>query len=270
MSSLRVLFLLVLGSLSFAAAAAEENWPRLRLCYELGGLPPYTGPPEQAPTEQPGLIIELIQQAAYRTKLRLDLHQQPWKRCVHEVQNGVSDGLFIAVWQLDRDSWGRYPGRDPQQQRPVDANQRLWRVEYPIIVRPGGALQWDGERFTGIRYGVGAPLGYATSQRLRELGVLASESLGQAAALKLVAAGRLDGYVLEREIALGLIERLQLQGQLMFLPQPLLNADWYLPLSHRFYIAHPELAEGLWRAVAEQREQLGADLARRYLRQPPP
>lgn len=269
MASLRVLILL-LSCLSCAVAAAEEDWPRLRLCYELGGLPPYTHSPDDMPAEQPGLIIELVQQAAYQAKLRLDLHQQPWKRCVHEVQQGDSDGLFIAVWQADRDAWGRYPGRDPQRHSPVDANQRLWRVEYPIIVRPGGALQWDGQHFSGVRHGVGAPLGYATSQRLRELGVLASESLTQAAALRLVAAGRLDGYVLEREIALELIERLQLQEQLIFLPQPLLVTDWYLPLSHQFYTTHPALAEGFWRAVAEQRQQLGADLSRRYLRQSPP
>lgn len=269
MASLRVLILLVLGGLTSAVAAAEEDWPRLRLCYELGGLPPYTHPPAETSAKEPGLIIELIQQAAYQAKLRLDLHQQPWKRCVHEVQQGGSDGLFIAVWQADRDAWGRYPGRG-KQQAPVDAEQRLWRVEYPIIVRPGGTLQWDGQGFSGIRHGVGAPLGYATSQRLRELGVLASESLTQAAALRLVAAGRLDGYVLEREIALELIERLQLQKQLMFLPRPLLETDWYLPLSHQFYSAHPELAEGFWQALAEQREHYGADLSRRYLRQPPP
>lgn len=270
MASLRVLILLVLGGWFCAVAAAEHDWPRLRLCYELGGLPPYVHSPGETAVEEPGLIVELVQQAAYQAKLRLDLHQQPWKRCMHEVRQGDSDGLFIAVWQADRDAWGRYPGRDPQRQSPVDANQRLWRVKYSIIVRPGGALQWDGQRFSGVRHGVGAPLGYATSQRLRELGVLASESLAQTAALRLVAAGRLDGYVLEREIALELIERLQLQEQLMFLPQPLLETDWYLPLSHQFYSTHPELAEGFWKAVAEQRQLLGADLSRRYLRQPPP
>lgn len=269
MPSLRLLLLSLLGCL-LAIPACAENWPRLRLCYELGGLPPYTSPPDGAPLEQPGLIIELIQQAAYQARLRLDLHQQPWKRCVHEVQRGTSDGLFIAVWQADRDAWGRYPGRDPQRQSPVDTNQRLWRVEYPIIVRTGSALQWDGQRFTGVQHGIGAPLGYATSQRLRELGVLSSESLAQAKALRLVAAGRLDGYVLEREIALALIDSLQLKGQLMFLPQPLLETNWYLPLSHQFYATHPELAEGLWQALSAQRERLGADLSRRYLRQTPP
>lgn len=263
------LFILLLGCLQAGAALAEE-WPRLRLCYELGGLPPYTSPPPGAQAAEPGLIIELIQQAAYQARLRLDLHQQPWKRCVHEVQQGSSDGLFIAIWQAERDTWGRYPGRDLQRQSPVDSNQRLWRVEYPIIVRPGGALQWDGQHFSGVRQGVGAPLGYATSQRLRELGVLASESLAPAKALRLVATGRLDGYVLEREIGLALIERQELEGQLVFLPKPLLETDWYLPLSHQFYTAHPELAEGFWQALAEQRERLGEDLARRYLRQPPP
>ena len=265
--SVRRLSILLLVCL-FAGPLSAEQRSQLRLCYELGGLPPYTSP--ALPAEQPGLIIELIQQAAQQAGLSLKLHQEPWKRCVHQVQQGHSDGLFIAVWQADRDAWGHFPGRDALAGTPVNSAQRLWRVEYPVIVRSDATLQWDGRQFTGVRHGVGAPLGYVVAQRLRELGVLSSESLAPAKALKLVAAGRLDGYVLEREIAQELIESQQLEGQLMFLPQPLLVTEWYLPLSHQFYAAHPAQAEALWQALAEQRERLGAELARRYLRQPPP
>lgn len=254
-----------------AALAQAEPLPVLRLCYELEGLPPYINTAEaDRDLPQPGLVLELIEQAARQAQVRVQTHRQPWKRCLHELQAGTSDGAFVAIWLAERDAWGRFPGRDPQRQLAADPRYRLWRVDYPIIVRKGSALQWDGQHFSGVRQGVGAPLGYAASQRLRELGVLASESLAPAKALKLVAAGRLDGYVLEREIGLALLERQALGGQLMFLPKPLLETDWYLPLSHQFYAAHPELAEGFWQALAEQRERHGADLARRYLRQPPP
>ncbi|MEO4048273.1 hypothetical protein AAFN46_14460 [Pseudomonas sp. CAU 1711] len=265
MANLRVWILLLSGAWA-SVATAEGEWPRLRLCYEVGGLPPYTSSPPGWPAEQPGLVIELIQQAANQARLRLDLHQQPWNRCVLEVRQGSSDGTFVAVWQADRDVWGRYPGRIPLSEAPVDVGQRLWQVEYLIMVPPDSRLQWDGQRFGGVVHGVGAPLGYATSQRLRELGVLAQESLAQATALRLVLAGRLDGYVLEREIGLALIDEMGLRGRLVPLPLPLMRTDWYLPLSHQFYAANPELAERFWQAIAEQRERLAEELAGRYLR----
>lgn len=264
----RCWLLVVLSIGLLPALAMAEERTRLRLCIEDGGLPPYTSPPSHAQPGQPGLVIELVEQAARQIGVQVDLHQKPWKRCVRELGQGASDGIVMAIWQADRDAWGRYPGRDVEADTAVDPERRLWRVTYPILVRAGSALQWDGQRFSGVVYGVGAPLGYVASQRLQELGVLAGGSLAPAKAVRLVAMGRLDGYVLEREIAQQMLERQQLQGQLAPLPVPLLETDWYLPLSHQFYAANPALAERFWQALGEQRERLGAELARRYLHQP--
>lgn len=242
----------------------------LRLCYESEDLVPYTAPQPNSPVGQPGLLLELVEQAARQARLRLDLHRRPWKRCIHEVRQGDSDGLFAAIWQADREAWGRFPGRLAQGMAPVAERQRLWRVTYRIIVRPDSSLEWDGRRFFGIVHGIGAPLGYATSQRLQALGVLASESFAVDKGLRMTAAGRLDGYVLEHEIGQALIERLQLQDRLTLLPMPLMTSDWYLPVSHQYYRDHPELAERFWAALAEQRERLGGELAQRYLTTPTP
>lgn len=264
MPSWRLLVLPLLGSLLVTPVRAE-NWPQLRLCYENQDLSPYTSAPVGASADHPGLILELIERAAYSARLQLVLHRQPWKRCIHEVRQGVSDGLFVAVWRADRDTWGRFPGRTPDGSAPVDPGRSLWPVEYRVIVRPDSPLQWDGRSFQGVRHGIGAPLGYAVGEYLQSLGVLANESLAPATALKLVAAGRLDGYVLESELGLALIAREGLQGRLAQLPLPLVRADWYLPLSHQFYAAHPERAERLWQAIGEQRQQRSAELRERYL-----
>ncbi|WJN57731.1 hypothetical protein [Pseudomonas sp. SO81] len=261
----RRLWVLPLLSGLLVSAVHAEDWPQLRLCYESQDLSPYTSAPPGLAAEHPGLVMELIEQAARTAQLQLVLHRQPWKRCVHEVRQGASDGVFVAVWWADRDAWGRFPGRSVDSQTPVDPSRSLWPADYRIIVRPDSALQWDGQRFQGITHGVGAPLGYAVSQYLQSLGVLANESLTPATALRLVAAGRLDGYVLETELGLALIKREGLQGQLVQLPTPLVQAHWYLPLSHQFYAAHPERAERLWQAIGEQRQQREAELRQRYL-----
>lgn len=262
MSGLRILILAISGALLTLPVSAAE-WPTIRLCYEATSLAPYTSAPAQ--TQGEGLVLDLLKAAALQAQVRLDLHQQPWKRCIHEMRQGSTDGIFVTVWQADRDVWGRFPGRDPEKQLPTDPLRALWPVEYVVIARSGGSLNWDGQHFSGVVNGVGAPLGYVTSQRLQALGVLASESMAPAKALRMVAAGRLDGYVLEHEIGLTLLRELQLDAQLELLPTPLLETEWYLPFSHQFYAAQPALAERFWKVLGEQRQQMAAELRQRYL-----
>lgn len=254
------LLLALLLPLMPACALAEH--PLLRICYESDDAMPFWTDAQQA---KPGLLVELIQAAARQADLRLAFQRQPWKRCVMQLQSGQSDGIFAAIWQADRDAWGQFPGRDPQRALPVDRNYRLWQADYPIITRVDSSLQWDGQQFSGLQHGLSAPLGYIASQRLQALGVLATASQSAEKALKLVALGRLDGYVIERQIGNTHIRELGLQSNLKVLPIALLEADWYLPLSHRFTEQHPELARRLWQALREQRQRQQAELSQRYL-----
>lgn len=265
MTDLHPIWRLLLVSLLAMPAFAEER-PMLRLCHEVEDLPPYiiTQTHDQLPP-QPGLVLELIERAAEQAQVHLELHRQPWKRCIHAVQQGGNDGLFVVIWEAERDAWARFPGRDLQLQQPVDPRFRLWQVDYSIIVHKDTSLNWDGEKFSGVERGVGAPLGYVVRKRLETLGVLATTPPAADTALKLIALKRLDGFVIEREIGLNLIERLQLTGELRLLPLPLMQAEWYVPLSHQFYQRHPQVAERFWQALSEQREQLAAVLRRRYL-----
>ena len=254
------LLLALLLTLLPLSALAEQA--ALRICYEAEDAPPFIGDHQSA---TPGLLLELVKSAAQQLDLRLEFQRQPWKRCILQLQSGQSDGIFATIWQADRDAWGQFPGRDAEHGKPVNREYRLWQVEYPIITRIGSPLQWDGQRFSDLQYGLSAPLGYIASQRLQELGVLASASLSAEKSLKLVALGRLDGYVIERQIGNTHIRELGLQSNLKTLPIPLLQADWYLPLSHRFTDQHPELAQRFWQALREQRQRQGTELSQRYL-----
>ena len=242
-----------------------EGPSALRLCYQLQDHPPFTLPANNAQAPGPGILLELIQAAATQAGLTIDWQRQPWKRCILALQKGDVDGIFPTIWQAERDTWGQFPGRDPQAGQPVQRQYRLWQVDYPIATRRDTRLSWDGQRFANLKYGLSSPLGYLPHQRLAELGALASVSLQPDKALQLVASGRLDGFVIERNISLALIAELQLQEQLQLLPQPLLQADWHLPLSHTFYQRHPQLAMRFWQALGQQREAREAELRQRYM-----
>jgi polar amino acid transport system substrate-binding protein len=256
---------LITAALLSPLSAMADPLPVLRICYELQDSMPFWTLATDQNKSRPGLLLELIQPAAEQAGLRLEFQRQPWKRCILQLQQGQSDGIFAAIWQPERDTWGQFPGRDTQRNIPVQRDYRLWQVDYPIIVRKGGTLDWDGEHFSGTRNGLSAPLGYVATQQLETLGVLAKPTYSAETALKLIAVDRLDGYVLERQIAANYIRTAGLQEQLGFLPKPLFAADWYLPLSHQFYRQHPELAQRFWQALAEQREARGAELSARYL-----
>lgn len=255
-SLLPTLFLTLLPTFAFA------EHPRLRICYENEDSMPFWTDAEQA---NPGLLVELVQSAAQQADLHLELQRQPWKRCIMQLQSGQSDGIFAAIWQADRDTWGQFPGRDPEHQRAVDRDYRLWQADYPIITRIDSSLQWNGQQFSGLQHGLSAPLGYIASQRLQALGVHAKVNQSAEKALQLVALGRLDGYVIERQIGNTHIRKLGLQSDLTMLPVPLLKADWYLPLSHQFTRQHPQQAQRFWQALRDQRLRQEADLSQRYL-----
>lgn len=256
-------FLLVL--LLLPQTLRAEGKTTLRLCYQLQDHPPFTLPANNAQAPGPGILLELIQAAATESQLAIAWQRLPWKRCILALQKGEVDGIFPTIWQAERDAWGQFPGRDRQRDLPVQRQYRLWQADYPIATRRDTSLSWDGQRFANLKYGLNSPLGYLTHQRLADLGALANVSLQPEKALQLVASGRLDGFVIERNISLALIKELQLQEQLQFLPLPLLQADWHLPLSHPFYQRHPQLAMRFWQALGQQRETREAELRQRYL-----
>lgn len=251
------LFLLL--ALSPLAWAWQDT---LRLCYEEEDYPPFIGPTTPANS---ALLIDLISSAAERSQLKLAWYRRPWKRCIQELQQGQADGVFAAIWLPERDSWGVFPGRQSGLATP-DRRYRLWQVDYPILTRMGSGLSWDGERFTGVNRGLTAPLGYVAQQRLGTLGVLSKASHTAEKALRLVASGRLDGYVVERQIGLSLIHKLGLDGRVQMLPLPLMTADWHLPLSHQFVKRHPDLSARFWQSLGEERERRLKELTQRYLK----
>ena len=237
--------------------------PVLRLCYEVDEGMPFVADAHQQP---PGLLLELVMAAAEQAEIKLEFQRLPWKLCIYQLQNGQSDGVFPAIWQADRDAWGQFPGRDVTLGRQADHNYRLWQGNYHVITRSNSPLKWDGQRFSGLQHGLTAPLGYVATQRLHALGGLSTSAPhAPERALKLVALGRLDGYILEHLIGTAYLRRLALQDDLIFLPQPFLQADWHLPLSHTFFRQHPDLAQHFWNALRTQREQRDIELTKRYL-----
>ncbi len=232
----------------------------LRVCYENQSYPPFLLGVETTPQDNPGILLELIQMAAAEVSVDVQFYRRPWKRCIADLEYGKSDALFAAIWKADREKWAVFPKADGR----VDSSRSLWHVQYPIFVKRGTALTFDGVIFAGIQFGLSAPIGYVANDKLSEMAALAPGSHDIENGLKLVSLGRMDGYVVETYIGRSTVSTLGLNDSITVLPVPFLEADWFLPVSHNYYQQHQETAEALWSALARVRRDSANALMDKY------
>ncbi|ABC31796.1 ABC-type amino acid transport/signal transduction systems, periplasmic component/domain [Hahella chejuensis KCTC 2396] len=253
--------LLLLQGLWTPTALAEP--PPIRICYESDHMPPYSLSDAEALRDRAGVLPELIDIAAERVGLPYKFYRRPWKRCIRDLEENRLDALFAAIWLKERETWGVYPNLNGE----LDPNRRLWSAIYPIFVANDSKLQYSNGEFQGLKFGVGAPVGYVAYQKLERMGVLAPSSLTPDVGFELLIRNRLDGYVIDQSIGRTLARNMGLSDAITTLPEPFLISDWYLVISHKFYEERTQDAESLWAALAQTREEMGEYLLEKYMRE---
>ncbi|WP_159084649.1 substrate-binding periplasmic protein [Dongshaea marina] len=251
------LFLLLLGTST--AHAGQE----VRICYESAEHKPFMmGQGERIPSP-PGILIDLISMAFEGSELEPRYFRRPWKRCMREVRENRMDGFFATIWTAERDKWAVYPRTAKGK---VDRRLFLWDVTYPVYVKRGSTLNWDGKSFTGLKVGIGSPPGYVATQRLKKMQVYARHiHLPDAErGLRMVAMGRIDGYVLNRITARGLLPELQLESELTTLDPPFMQSLVYLAFSKEFSQHRAGKLREIWENLRRVRLDHSEALMSRY------
>lgn len=248
----------VLGSLGQAFAQSS-----VQLCYEDQDYPPYLSADSGQPTgKDPGVLVELVQKAFEKAGLSVSFVRRPWKRCMRMVQDNEVAGMFGVVYVKIRENVGKYPMRDGE----VDAEKRLLDVEYPIFRNVSVDPGWDGTAFANREVRLGTPLGYAMADSLKEEHqIVANTSFLPDVGLNLVAQKRLDGYIVEKNVGMSLLRKLDISDKVIIHQPPYKKHNLYLLLSHGFYNTDPKTAEGVWAQVAHLRKTESAKLMKRYL-----
>lgn len=232
------------------------------LCIEDIDYPPFTLSNER--NEPTGLLPEMVQLAVAENDDVITVLRYPWKRCIDKLRKGQVDALLAAIWSPERDAWGAFPKYPDQPLAAPNRRLRLWSEEYRVFVPLQGTLRYDGEHFTGLQTGIGAPPGYVVWQRLKDAGALNDSVLQPKAGLRLVALNRLDGYVAEYNIGLHQLQALGISEQVTLLPQVYHADDAYLVFSHQFQRAQPQLTQAIWQSLGKIRRQHGKRLLAKY------
>ena len=234
------------STLSPAAAIAENpNRDSLSICVEPAQL---NSGFNAALGQASDVIRSATVAAAQGIGLQVKFVELPWLRCLFMVKNNRLDGLIASVWQIERSEWMQYP---LTAEGKPDFNRRAWLSQYSIFVAKDSQLQWDGVQFSGLKNGIGSPLGYQIASQLKLLGVLNKHIKNTEDGLKLVARGLLDGFVTEQTIGESHLEVLDLEGQIERLPELFSQQDVFVPLSRQFYRNNPLQAEKFFDLVAD-------------------
>lgn len=234
---------------------ADEPPRTLVLCFEDSDVLPWRT------RDKVGLNFTMLDAVADRTGLRFEYQGRPWRRCHDELRVGRVDGTFGISVTPERQGFAAFPGGEAP-----DATQRMFEGGYVLVRRRGNAVDYDGERITGLVGAIGAEPATSIAQDLRRRGYAVDDAApSPQALLRKLAAGRIGAA------AVGTDQMLQLRQQrhpwlleLEVVERPLVEKPYFLALSKPLVAQHPELARRIWQAVAEVRESEAyqAELAR--------
>ncbi|WP_159084633.1 substrate-binding periplasmic protein [Dongshaea marina] len=260
---MQILLLIILLTFQVAAFAGQ----RVNICYEDTELKPFILGYDNYIPDHPGLAVEMVLLAARASGLEVAFHRSPWKRCLREVELSRMDGMFAAIWSSDRERFAVFP-RDAAGD--LDSRRYFWQLRYPIYVRFDSKVSWDGKQFSGLTTGIGSPPGYIAAQRLKSMGAYAKNIYlpdGERG-LKMVALGRIDGYILNEDSAREMISQYRLGSSLKVLPRLFIDSKLYLIFSRKYYQESPEQAEQFWDEITKVRESSGKALLIKYMLAP--
>ena len=241
------------------------HWRHLLFCLLILQLPAlaaetfcYDAPVETA-TQQPVVVAGqriygqhtarvagwVLQQLPHASFISL-----PWQRCLSQVREGRITGLLSIGWTAERAQWFQFPG----QNGVPDASQALYDVPYLIFVRKDSKVQWDGQRFLGLQYGLITLKGYIAEQRLRELNALSPLELDINQGVDLLVNRRIDGYVIPPGSTLQQFRKHPAAAQVRQLELPFFTMPLYLAFSPKYCQENPERCQRTWQHLATQRQ----------------
>lgn len=259
-----LLYAALLFSLWESSALAATKTQELQICVESQAYPPYFLQADSDFSEPyPGVLPQLVRQAATAAGITPHYVRHPWKRCLKLLELNKVDAVFAAIFQQDRQKIGRYPMLEGRE----DQSRSLATADYVIFSNSDSPVHWNGQFDKTTTPSIGAPLGYVVVRTLKQQHQIeTSTNVLPAEGLHAVAKGRLDGYIVEKGIGNSILRNHKLESAVTPL-EPIFERHFlHLMISHQFYDRHTTLAETFWNHIGELRATHFNRLTQQYLK----
>ncbi len=249
LSALMGLVVVCLGAVPSSAfsqpmgSGAEEHV--IALCFDDSDVLPWRT------REKTGLNFEMLKAVSVALGVQFSFHARPWRRCQDQLKKGEFDGSFGMSFTPERQTFAVYPPGAPS-----DASLRMFEGGYVLVRRRGTAVNFDGQRVSGLTRPIGAESSMSIVADLRRQGYDVDDGAASSMALLLkLMAERIDAAAIGTDQMRDLLLR---EGprlsNLEVLPTPLVIKPYFLVFSKQFVESHPHVAERIWKAIAEHRD----------------
>ena len=228
--------------LSVGAVVAQ---PLVTICYESKGYPPFSY--QQQNQKQRGLLVDLVTTAAKQAKIDVNFIRAPWLRCNKLLEQNKVQATFAMIRTEEREQLFAFPD---EQLAASERNRYLWLARYPIFIQRNKAIDFNSYQ---PNFGIGAPLGYVVSQQLADKGWLSPIQYNAEQGLAMVAANKLDGYVVEQSVGQHILKRLQLEQEVSASTWALVEAKWHVVFNQAFYNDNQARVELFWHQLNQLR-----------------
>jgi len=235
---------------------------KLTFSYQINESYPYQMGTGTEVANPPGIAIDIIKTAAEIVSIDIEFVRYPNKRVQLYLREGIIDGAFMFSFKKERMANGRYPLKDGK----LDTDRSITTLNYSLYTLKGSSIKWDGETISGLPIGeIGAGRGNSIVGYLQKLGVRVKEYNIENDAFVQLNRDRLDAVAAQDTTADPLIIEKGFTN-IKKSDKPLQIKPYFLMLSTQFVEKYPVIAEQLWNAIEQVREQVVQEVSSQYIK----
>ena len=234
---------ITLSALLMASVQAQAE--TIKLCHDDADSSPWLM------KDAKGLNIVLMEAAAAKVGVKLEIQMFPWKRCLGAVEDGSIHGAIAASYKDERAKFAVYPTKDGKP----DADRRLHTEEYSLYRAKGGTVSWDGTKFSNLSGSIGAQRGYSIIDNLKkweakvdEGGALPKDNM------KKIIGGQVQGVALTSQEGDILLNSPEFAGKIEKVATPLIQKPYFTIFGKDYYSKNQKTVDSLWSTMATIRE----------------
>ena len=236
---------------------------QVRVCVEDETFAPYHfGKAAKVRMDNLGYLVDVAKHGIESAGLTLTLIVRPWKRCLDLLEHNEVDGTMVSVYLPERERFARFPKTATGK---IDPDLSVRQVNYGVFRGVDARFYYSERGFSTSKLRIGAPLGYVAINHLEDHGIEKIMPIEPERGLIKTAEGQLDGYIIETNIGINMLSKMNLDDRIVLLDTPLFSADWYFIMSYRFHDTDQDRAYMIWRHIADYSRSDGQRILNYYL-----
>lgn len=208
----------------------------------------------------PGIAVEMAERAAADCGAEPTFARYPGGRLLALMQNNSIDAVLMLSFTPERMALGVYPMLEVA----ADPEFRIATLTYAFYVRSDSGVTWDGTTFVDLDHPIGVNNGWSIANDLQKLGLPVKAAKDTQNNFNMLLHNRIDAFAIQTTIGNAYIQAHALADRIKVLEPPISTKPYYLVFSHGWYAQHRDVADCMWRAIADQRETTMPDLLQRY------